>query len=126
MMIGMAFSAVAWIGKSKMESGLNRQLEVGVHMTIQAAVAHVFIRPEGRMTGCTITRQVGMSVDTAYRRRSPISVELARAEDRLTGCDRGDRYQHSGQGRGDDPSRRQTAKRTIHSATILFTRRTLA
>lgn len=67
-----------------------------------------------------------MSVDTTYRRSPPFSVELTRAEDRLTGCDRCDRNQHSGQDRGDDPSRRQTAKRTIHASPILIARRTLA
>ncbi|MCJ7567207.1 MAG: hypothetical protein MUO58_06680 [Anaerolineales bacterium] len=67
-----------------------------------------------------------MSVDTTYRRSPPFSVELARAEDRLTRCDRGDRNQRSGQDRGDDPSRRQTAKRPIHAFPILFARRSLA
>ncbi|MCJ7567206.1 MAG: hypothetical protein MUO58_06675 [Anaerolineales bacterium] len=55
MMIGMAFSAVAWIGKSEMEGGLDFQLGPGAHMTVQAAVAHEFLRPERRMTGGTIT-----------------------------------------------------------------------
>lgn len=102
MMIGMATPAVARIGKAKMKGGLYVQLCTGAYMTFQAAVAHVFPRPERCMTGGTIPPQVGMSVDPMDRRGSPFSIELARAEDRLPRCKRGNRNQRGGQDRSDD------------------------